>query len=158
MKWFFSTILIFIANLVFAAGSLPYECQPLPVDSATVVLENKPPYLVAIQNTSDVDLWITHPITEPGASAGWSTRLQSKHWTALALGVKTFELSCIESKPGHEQQVPCSGVIKICKWDGISSTEKTMGSSYWAAENKSLSELLAELGQRGFKLPRPPKS
>ena len=72
-----------------------------------------------IHNISEMDLWITHPISDPSAGAGWSSRLQSKRWSAFALGSQSFELSCIESKPGHEQQVPCAGALVVCQWPNV---------------------------------------
>ena len=134
----------------------PYDCKPMTLSAGTVKLSKGAPALVMLHNVSDVDLWITHPISDPSASAGWSSRLQTKRWSAFALGSQTFELSCIESKPGHEQQVPCSGVLAVCQWFNMKTSDKH-SAPYWAGENMPLPELLGYLGQRGFKLPEPAK-
>lgn len=148
---------LLIASWGAQADSLfPYECKPMTVSTGTVKLPEGAPGLVMIHNVSDVDLWITHPISDPSASAGWSSRLQTNRWTAFAQGDKAFELSCIESKPGHEQQVPCSGVLALCQWLNIKTTDK-QPTPYWAGENMSLPELLGHLGQRGYALPEPAK-
>ena len=105
-----------------------------------------------LHNLSGLDLWITHPVSEADTAAGWSSRLQSGHWSALALDTTAFELSCIESKPGHEQQVSCEHALAICEWPITSSPEHTSG-IFWAGENMSLTALTAYLSRRGFELP-----
>jgi hypothetical protein len=111
-----------------------------------------------IHNLSHLDLWITHPLSEPNASAGWSTRLQAGHWSALALDKKAFDLSCIESRPGHEQQVPCAGLLSICQWPNVKASNGGKGTgtgtgTFWAGEDLPLSALMAHVGSRGFKVP-----
>src|SRR5690606_917703 len=103
-------------------------------------------------NSSQTDLWITHPVSDPSAGAGWSSRLEAGNWSALALDKKKFELSCIESRPGHEQQIPCTGMIAVCEWPTVRIPEQAKG-TFWAGENMTLAALTAYLGGRGFKLP-----
>ncbi|CDZ76066.1 hypothetical protein BN59_00330 [Legionella massiliensis] len=151
-----AVLFIFFLGLVggvYADNStLPATCKPVRIKQASANLSAKKPLLVMIHNLSSTDLWITHPVSDPSASAGWSSRLQAGNWSALALDKDGFELSCIESKPGHEQQVPCSGVIAICKWSTIAVPEKEKG-TFWAGENMTLSALASHLGGRGFELP-----
>lgn len=135
-----------------AEESFPQGCKPIVVNGETVKLSTEKPTLAMIHNLSKIDLWITHPMTEANASAGWSSHLQAGNWSALAFNMKTFELSCIESRPGHEQQVPCSGVIAICQWSTVGMPEKTQG-TFWAGEDQKLASLLAYIGSRGFKVP-----
>lgn len=156
MKFMLLSLLMFATWGAHAEVPFPYDCKPMTLSAGTVKLPEGAPALVMLHNISDVDLWITHPISDPSASAGWSSRLQTKRWSAFALGSQAFELSCIESKPGHEQQVPCAGVLAVCQWLKIATTDK-QPAPYWAGENMSLPELLGHLGQRGFKLPEPTK-
>jgi hypothetical protein len=158
-KMIIGLLLVVIASGVWAENeAFPYACQSLPVTTATVLLAQSAPSVILIHNVSEADLWVTHPISgsDPGANAGWSSRLQSKRWSALALDDKAFELSCIESKPGHEQQVPCSEVVILCQWQKMAGTNGSTG-SFWVAENMPLSDLLGHVEQRGFKLPEPTK-
>lgn len=130
----------------------PSGCKTIHFSGSTVVLSKESPSLVLLHNLSDVDLWVTHPIIDPGASAGWSSRLEPKHWSALALNNKTFELGCIESKPGHEQQISCAGVLAICRWEGMTDASLAQKEQvFWAVENMPLPDLLESLNQRGFK-------
>ncbi|KTC75339.1 hypothetical protein Lbir_0484 [Legionella birminghamensis] len=144
--------LLLLPSLISRAENFPATCQPVAVQGETVILKNKQPVVILIHNLSESDLWITHPVSEPDASAGWSSRLTAGNWSALSLDKKKFELSCIESRPGHEQQIPCEGTIAVCSWTGVKAPEKNTG-TFWAAENMSLASLSASLGGRGFKLP-----
>jgi hypothetical protein len=137
---------------VWAGVPLPYACKVMPITGITVMATETKPSLMMIYNLSEGDLWITHPISDPSAGAGWSSRLQTKRWSSLALGSKPFELNCIESKPGHEQQVACAGVLTVCQWFNVPTTEKQIP-PFWAGENMSLPALLSHLAQRGYQLP-----
>lgn len=152
MNFIMMILLIMISWSTYANDALPHGCHSIAVTQATVTLPKSPSSLILMNNVSEMDLWITHPISEPNASSGWSSRLQTNHWSALALGDEAFELSCIESKPGHEQQISCSGSLVICEWPGLKGTD-SQKMPYWAAENMPLSELLSSLSQKGFKIP-----
>ncbi|WP_425170117.1 hypothetical protein [Legionella sp.] len=138
--------------IMAAESTLPIGCQAVRVQGEEVTLEAKKNTLVFIHNLTTIDLWITHPVADPSVSAGWSTRLQGEYWSALFLDKGPFVLNCIESRPGHEQQIPCEGAIAVCQWDKVKFPENTKG-AFWAAENMSLSALTAALGARGFTLP-----
>ena len=154
MKYILSIILVLVAINARAAEIFPASCKPLMVHEELVKLSTDVPVLVMIHNLSTVDIWITHPVSEPNASAGWSSRLQAGNWSALALDKKTFELSCIESRPGHEQQVPCAGLLAACQWTPV-KTPKSESGTFWAGEDMTLSALTAHVGSRGFVLPTP---
>ena len=155
MKYFFSFILFFSSWNVIADEVLPASCKPIVIDGESAILAVTQPSLIVLHNLSETDLWITHPVSEPGASAGWSSRLQAGNWSALALQEKSFEISCIESKPGHEQQIPCKDVLAACGWMNVTMPSQEVSGPYWAGEDMSLSALIAYLGRRGFVLPTP---
>ncbi len=149
----FALFVVFtLMTTVSYADTFPNKCKVLPIKGDSVKVEAAPTSIILLSNLSDQDLWVTHPMSDPSANAGWSSRLESKKWSALALGDKKFELNCIESKPGHEQQVPCSLVLAVCEWANIPNTDKELR-PFWAGENMPLSELRSHLLQRGFKLP-----
>lgn len=158
MKFILMSCLMIISWGSYALEAMPYACKAITVKGATLTLPKASSSLILVNNNSEMDLWITHPISDPSASAGWSSRLQSKHWSALALNDKAFELGCIESKPGHEQQVPCAGALLVCQWSGIKEEDNSKKTGpYWAGENMPLSELLTYLTQHGFKIPEASK-
>ncbi|STX50071.1 Enhanced entry protein EnhB [Legionella busanensis] len=153
MKIWCTMLLSLIVNtLVYGQVAFPTGCNPVAVEGETVTLKTKQPTLYLIYNNSSNDLWITHPVSEPSASAGWSSRLEAQHWSALALDKNSFELSCIESRPGHEQQIPCTGILAVCHWPKVKLPGNATG-TFWAGENMTLESLSAYLGGRGFQLP-----
>ena len=153
MKYIFWILMVSIAHASTNTDEIfPAGCKPLEVKSELVSLSAIKPTIVMIHNVSKFDLWITHPLSEPNASAGWSSHLQIGNWSALALDKKAFDLSCIESRPGHEQQVHCSGLLSICQWPEA-KTEKKEAGTFWVGEDMVLSALMAHIGSRGFVLP-----
>lgn len=154
MKFITALGALLLSTAVLAAEStLPAGCQAVKVQGNKVTLEGNKKSLVFIHNLTAVDLWVTHPVAEPSASAGWASRLQGEHWAALSLAKGPFELNCIESRPGHEQQVPCEGSIAVCAWNKVKFPENAQG-TFWAAEDMSLDALTAAVGARGYVLPQ----
>ncbi|KTD11951.1 hypothetical protein Lgra_1409 [Legionella gratiana] len=140
---------------VAAESTLPSGCQAVAVQGESVTLKTKKNSLFFIHNLTAADLWITHPVTNPSASAGWTTRLKGGNWSALALKKGPFILNCVESKPGHEQQSPCEGAIAVCQWKakGVKIPANASKTTFWVAEDMSLSGLTAAVGARGFVIP-----
>lgn len=152
MKYVFSIFLMLAAGYVCADEIFPAGCKPITIHEELVKLSAEKPTLVMIHNLSTINLWITHPVSEPSASAGWSSRLQGGNWSALALDKKSFELSCIESRPGHEQQVPCAGLLAACQWSPVTMPKAESG-TFWAGEDMTLTALKAHVGSRGIVIP-----
>lgn len=100
----------------FTETTFPKKCKPVQVQGNSVMVDVKKGNLIFIHSTAKSDLWLNHPVTDPSASAGWTSRIQANHWSALALDKSSFEITCIESRPGHEQQIPCEGMIAVCQW------------------------------------------
>jgi hypothetical protein len=143
----------FCASYAYAEENTLPICQPLAVQNASIALKAKKPILIFVHNHSKVDLWITHPVIEVGLNQGHSsTHLEPEQWSVLVLDKEIFELGCVESRPGHEQQVSCAGFIEACEWPNISIPEKFKG-TFWASENMPLKEVYSNLGVQGFTLP-----
>lgn len=152
MRALASLCLLLMSSSVLAESTLPAGCQPIAVKGESVTVQAKKSKLVFINNLAKTDLWITHPVTDPGASAGWTTRLMAGNWSALAVNKGPFILNCIESTPGHEQQVQCEGAIAVCQWKGVKMPAGDQ-STFWVGEDMSLPALTAAIGGRGYKLP-----
>lgn len=155
MRVLLAVLSALMSALVCAENTLPVGCQAIRVQGEAVTIKAKHDKLIYIHNLASNDLWITHPVTNPSASAGWSSRLQAGNWSALALDKGPFELNCIESKPGHEQQIPCEGSIVLCQWKGAKFPKSEDPSTFWVAEDMTLAALTAAVGGRGFVLPEP---
>lgn len=154
MRTFISFCLVLLSSVAMGESTLPEGCQAIAVQGESVNIKTNKYKLVYIHNLAPTDLWITHPETNPGANAGWTTRLQTKNWSALAVDKGPFSLNCIESSPGHEQAIPCEGAIAVCQWKGVKFPKESQG-TFWAAEDMSLPALSAAVGGRGFVLPAP---
>jgi hypothetical protein len=152
MKFFVSLLFCLLMQHGYADEGFPKDCQAMStLDSPLILKTAKPPVVALIHNVSNSEIWVTHPIADPSANADWSSKLQGGSWSALALQDEVFELSCIESRPGHEQQVPCAGILSVCLWSGVKMPADK--GTYWAGEDMALSVLTAHLGGRGFVLP-----
>lgn len=150
MKYIISILLFFLMWNTYALEIFPEGCTPLVVSGELIELPVTQSSVAMIHNLSHADLWVTHPVLEANASAGWSSRLQAGRWSALALNDKAFQLSCIESSPGHEQQIACSAVVAVCLWKA--TIPDAPSATYWAAENRPLSSLIAYIKRQGFVL------
>lgn len=154
MKFLFLITLVCLTWNASAEEVFPARCTPLVVLGELVIVPASQSTVTMIHNLSSTDLWVTHPVSDPGASAGWSSHLQAGHWSALVMNDKKFELSCIESRPGHEQQVACSAVLAVCQW-AATDLPKKASNTWWAAEDMALSPLIAYIKRRGFVLAVP---
>jgi len=147
-------LIIILVTLTWNASAeevFPARCIPLVVSGELVIVPAAKSMVTMVHNLSSSDLWVTHPVSDPGASAGWSSHLQAGNWSALVLNDEKFALSCIESRPGHEQQVSCSSVLAVCQWPATGLPQKASG-TWWAAEDMLLSPLIAYIKRHGFVL------
>ena len=153
MRVLVSFCFILLFSSVFAESTLPDGCQPLPVQGDMFTVKLKKKKLLYVHNILGMDLWLTFAGTNAASNEGWSSRLQSENWSALVVDKEAFVLSCIESRPGHEQQVPCQGAIAICQWKGAKIPSDTKQTNYLAGEDMSLAALTADIGGRGYIAP-----
>jgi hypothetical protein len=152
MRTVFFGVLMMLAGCAYAEDIFPVGCVPFVVIGPQLSLPSGPPRVVMLHNLSDGDLWLTHQPDKHHASAGWSSHLQSEHWSALSLMQHAFTLQCIESKPGHEQPVDCSAVLAVCQWPRSRLPQDITTVTHWASENMLLSPLMAYIERRGFVL------
>jgi hypothetical protein len=153
MKFFISTCFLLASTFVFAESTLPKGCYEVAIKGESVILKPKNAKLFAIHNLSVSTLWMTHPVSDPGGSGGWTSQLQTGNWSAIVIDRSPFKLNCVESMPGHEQQISCQGTIAVCEWTKVKIPVNLPG-SFWASEDLSLSALKENLHSRGFILPK----
>ncbi len=101
-----------------------------------------------INNVSDGNLILNHPVADPGASAGWVSNLESHNWSAITLKVPNFSMSCSAGNQESFKQIPCDKVLKVCQ---ILDPEfgSDFDGNFWVSENKSLNVLLEDVKKRG---------
>ena len=97
--------------------------------------------LYFIKNVSNKRLWLNHPQGKnPHTGAGWATKLQPGHWSALLLSDKGFTLDCSILGARKVNYLNCSKVIKICQANQLDVVEEP--GNYWVVENKSWGEMV----------------
>lgn len=141
------TMLLF-SSLTEATEILPKGCKPVVIESSLISIPKGKPRLIALHNLTQADVWVTHPLTEGDTASGLSSRLQGDQWSLLKVNHQAFLLSCIESKPGHEQQISCRHVMSACEWPTAKTHLKK--EIFWVAENMPLSPLIAYATRKGW--------
>lgn len=117
--------LFFLSLLSFVLYAAP-NCTPIPVVGESVEIKSSKPGFILIRNTSMNTLFLTN--TKLDASL-----IEAKKWSLLALNDKSFSLHCVESKPGHEQLLPCEGVVNVCQ---LKTKAPLPHATAWLSENK----------------------
>lgn len=144
----FLLALSLVCSLTQAKEILPKGCKSLVIEGSLISIPKGEPRLIALHNLTQTDLWVTHPVTEGDISTSLSSQLQKDKWSLLKMNHTAFTLSCIESKPGHEQQISCKHVISACEWPTIKKQQKQ--DILWVAENMTLSPLIAYATRKGW--------
>lgn len=151
INYVLTIILIFITTITNAELPSSISCKSVAVsDEDFIALEDKS-NLVLFHNLSKMDVWLIYKLESETNSnnSQEASRLQADHWSALVLNNAAFKLSCIESQPGHEQMIPCVGIISMCR---STLSKAPMQVNGWAAENMIVTHLIEYLGSRGFEL------
>lgn len=135
------------------AGELPQHCKLMGIKSDKLELKTGGNQLVFIHNISDVDMFLSFvPEADPGAQAGWTSRINQNKWSAISLNKDHLSFECVEVKPGHEQQISCQGVLSVCQIKP-EDLPKNITGSFWVSENNNLTKVLQTVSSRGFQLP-----
>lgn len=156
MRFFFVFLAFFYFNPAVAeihsTEMFPAACKAFAIKGDNINIPSGSLRVFMVHNLSAFDVWITHPASDENFDPGWSSRLQGNQWSALALDTQSLVLNCVESRPGHEQQVSCEQALAACEWPITSRPEHAHG-VFWAGENMTLSALKAYIGRHGFELP-----
>lgn len=145
-------LMLTITSVTVAQEMYPKGCSPWVIQTPEVALSSQQPTVMMLHNISDTDLWITQVMQDnPGVHGGFTSLLQAGKWSALTFSQPTeaFTIRCIESKPGHEQPVPCADVLAVCQWLKTKLPESAAG-TFWAGENMDFNPLKAYVERRGF--------
>lgn len=105
--------------------------------------------LYLLNNKSDSDYWITHPVKDPGASAGWTSDINPGNWSAFTVNIPAFELSCMKTGQSAMETLSCEKVLRVCRVSNPVFKPETSG-NYWVSEDKPLGAVLDEIGSRGI--------
>ncbi len=128
---------------------LPAGCMPIVI-SELIHLPPGKPRLILLHNLSETTLWLIPRANT--TKANLSSALAPQQWSSLHLDQHALTIGCIESKPGHEQEIACHDRVAVCEWIPNRHPKKPSG-IVWAAENMTLTPLIAYLGRHGFIVP-----
>lgn len=105
--------------------------------------------LYLIINTSESDFWLSRPVKDPGASAGWTSNINPGNWSAFTVNMPDFELTCTKTGRGSLDNLPCKKVLKLCR---ITNPvfKPDMSGNYWVSEDKPLEAVTDEIRSRGI--------
>src|SRR3990167_1722109 len=118
--------------LLLVAATKPF-CQTFTLHDIEISLSTDEPLLMVFHNISDRNIYLTNNKTAT------TSLIEPNKWSQFSLVKKSIELTCIESFPGHEQQVPCKDVLFVCQFP-IKS--KHITKTAWLSENLSRSPLV----------------
>ncbi|WP_367608054.1 hypothetical protein [Legionella sp. W05-934-2] len=152
MKKIVQILLAMLTLTQVYAIELPKNCHLVGIKSENLKLKTEKDRVILIHNISDSDIYLSHVSSnDPGAQAGWTSRVDKNKWSALKLGKMEIRFQCVEVKPGHEQQISCQNILSVCRVAPIEQPKNGNG-SYWVTENQTLSNMLEAVSSRGFQL------
>jgi hypothetical protein len=118
-----------------------------------LILNNDGPtqQVYILTNISNTPLLLSHPQTDPGAGAGWASDLKPGYWSAIAMNLEKFTLSCQPNVAGAAP-LDCAKVLNVCDMPEASFPRLNLG-AYWVVENQPMSTSMAEIKKVGILLP-----
>lgn len=141
-----SLIFLSVASEIFAENVSMSPYQPAVVQQNQLLLKPEaaaPSTVFIVRNQSSGSLLLNRVLANnPGVSAGWSSNLDSKQWSALNLRAgDVFNLSCL-SPSG--QIVSCKASLQLYQLKTVPASVSSE-SSYWVVENQTKKQLLQAL-------------
>lgn len=151
-----------IFQLIFTVSAFLFSLNALAADykytGRYIDLSGKNPRIYLLKNISNETILLNrYQRVNPGASAGWSSMINPKHWSALFLTQTHFKLTCTSKNIQNKfQKVPCIRRIQVFAIKKFTKPSKSEG-GYWIAENQRFHKLLKIIKRRGFhfEMPRP---
>lgn len=145
MKYWLGCISVLISFSLFATESFPKNCKVFAFKGENLVIKAPKPKVILINNQTEATLFLSHT-----GNTGLTTKIDAAKWASLVVHQKKFIIQCIESKPGHEQQVPCEGMLTTCQLSKV-KIPQSRDKTFWAAENLDRKALENHLAESGFK-------
>lgn len=129
--WYFCRTICYAALFfLMSTTAFAIPCQPVPIQTETIELQTQKPLLVLFHNTTDHNLYITH--------ADNASLLEANKFSLLLLTQNKLTLHCVESRPGHEQHIPCHSALVLCQ---TLAQIQNPGDTKWLTENSFTSPL-----------------
>lgn len=107
-------------------------CQTFTLHDINVSLSTDEPLLMVFHNISEHNIYLVNKKNST------SSLIAPGRWSQFSLVKQSVTFSCIESLPGHEQQVPCKNVLSVCQF---LLKSKHITTTAWLSENLTTSPL-----------------
>jgi hypothetical protein len=143
-------IFLLLGTMLFieSYALLPKDCKSIKIQHATnMEFDFKEPTVLYVYKKSTKNIqhnnakfWLVD--ADKSSDDPLSIELLPDTWSAMFLPPVKVELICLESMPGHEQQLMCDEEITACqhkptkKWDGVTDKNK----SQWIVRNQANSD------------------
>jgi hypothetical protein len=99
--------------------------------------DHKKPQLYLIRNTSKYIITVDHTKDNPGASAGWASRMHPGNWSAMIISEPNFMIKCSRGLlRGGAKNISCQDLVSVCYYDNFTDKENiaSMG-TFWLVED-----------------------
>lgn len=143
----------------FALAKFPTQCRVSGLryvhsDIALFSQHTSSPRLYVFENTGLSPIWLNHTDKNKGGmGAGWASQLFPRHWSALLVTQRNFDLMCqMQTKTRGMVTVPCKKVLHACQFSQFTSKNLVAG-GYWVTESVPYRMLESRIRARGFTLP-----
>lgn len=114
--------------------------------------------MIVLHNTSSQAVLLNHPAPDPGASAGWASKLKPKHWSVLFLTNSKprqhlFLITCHRPTDSHRfQTISCPKHLKHYILKPHFAKGHSKKGDFWLAEDKKKNKLQQALNKRHVNL------
>lgn len=154
MRFFLFLLGALSATTVFAE-KLPPNCEDFNIKFEdqkvwlhTNLGNNSEVYL--LQNKQKFPIILNHEKRQPNASAGWGSKLDVGHWSAMMVSQNDFSLVCANAKDQEHgwKTLACDQVLTACRITEFTDHGDNRGATFWLAENGTYPQIMAELQKR----------
>lgn len=133
------------ATCGFAKEIFPKGCEAKSIDQPQLQVPAARNQLVFLHNLSENHIWLANPVHPK-----MTVEMKPGQWNVLYLPKGDDTWKCIQSIPGHEQQISCQIGMAVCQWSAKISKSKRPKQNTWLAENTSYAEAKAYLQRMGW--------
>ena len=133
-------------HLGYAKEFLPKNCHAVPIGDEVIFEKNKK-QLEMIHALSTHQIWLANR-----ENSRLTVSITPGLWSVFYAPHVKSQWHCIQSEPGHEQQVPCQQVLALCERTAKPPKKDFSKFDFWVVNNLSYSELDAYLQRMGWRL------
>lgn len=136
---------LIFASCGFAKEIFPKGCEAKSIEQEHLQLNASSRQLMFMHNISENNIWLAN-----SSHPRLTLEMKPGQWNVLYLPHGQDVWKCVQSIPGHEQQISCQTGIALCEWSAKIDKSKRPKQGMWLAENTSYAEAKAYLQRMGW--------